>query len=612
MQYNTLVAGLVLAGALVAPARAQDIPTLDEIVVTATRIPQSRGEVLADVRVLDREAIASAGQASLAELLQSQPGIEIISNGGPGQPGSLMLGGYSGSHTLVLLDGFRIGSATLGLTQLVQIVPAGFARVVVMRGAGSHLYGSDAMGGVLQLFSPRGEGAPRLHAAAGLGDFGTKRFDAGMGGGEERLSFSLDAGRLLSDGYDATNAKVPFGAHNPDKDGFRNDHVLLRAGIALAADHQLDLVGYHTRGWSDYDDSAGPHDTRSDTTEEVLGLTLRSRLSDTWDSLLRAGRTTDDASFYTSFGNTDYHTDQYQYAWQNDWRLGASRIQASLERLEQSVSGSVAYTTRDRDNTGLVLSGQTRQGDHALELTWRHDHNSQFDDRDTGALGYAWLGLPGWRVSARIASAFKAPSFNDLYYPNDGFAQGNPNLDPEQAFSRELALDGALGGGALRVACHDDRVTDLILWQFDAGLALFTPGNVNDARLTGCGISYARAVAGWKGRAGFDWQRARDDATGNDLPWRAPRRLTLAMNRDFGDWELGGEVTAVDARYNDAANTERLSGYTLVTLGAAYQLAPEWRIEGRLANALDQDYEQVRGYNTPERNLFVGIRYQTR
>lgn len=602
----------LLGGLLVLPARAGEIPLLGDIVVTASRIPQSRGEVLADVRVLDRAALASAGQATLTELLQSQPGMEIASNGGPGQPTSLMLGGYSGGHTLVLLDGFRIGSATLGSTPLEQLIPAGFERVEVLRGAGSHLYGSDAMGGVLQLFSPQVGGKPGVHAAAGWGGFDTRRFDAGFRAGDKGRSFSLDAGRLLSDGYDATNSAVPFGAHNPDRDGFRNDHALMRAGLVVTDDHRVDLVGYRTHGRSQYDDSAGPNDTRSDTVEQLLGLTLRSHLSDAWDSQVRVGHGTDDSRFFTSFGDTDYHSAQRQYAWQNDLRLGDSRLQASLERLEQSVAGSVAYTTRERDNTALALSGQTRLGDHGLELAWRHDRNSQFGDRDTGALGYAWLGLPGWRLSARVATAFKAPAFNDLYYPNDGFSQGNPNLKPEQAVSREIALDGSPGGGTLRLACHDDRVSDLILWQFDLGLMLFTPANVNDARLTGCGVSYTRQVAGWNSRMGFDWQRARDGATGNDLPWRAPRRLTLALDRSLGDWRLGGELTAVSARFNDAANTQRLPGYALLALSLAYEPAPGWRIEGRLANALDQDYELTRGYNTPERNLFVSLRYQPR
>ncbi|MCU0809380.1 MAG: TonB-dependent receptor, partial [Candidatus Contendobacter sp.] len=557
------------------------------------------------MRVLGPETIAAAGQASITDLLQSQPGIEIVANGGLGQPTNVLLGGYSGSQTLVLVEGFRVGSATLGMTPLDQFLPTGFERIEVLRGAGSHLYGADAMGGVLQFFAPRGEGKPRLHASAGLGDWSTRRFDAGLRGSLEQLSFSLDAGRLLSDGMDATNAKAPFGIHNPDHDGFRHDHLLLSGGLILTPEHRLDLVGYRTQGHSEYDDGAGPNDTHSEVVQELLGLTLRSRLSDIWLSELRAGLSQDDSRFFTSFGDSKYKTDQRQYAWQNDWRLGASRVQASVDRLEQSVSGSVAYTTQERDNTGLVLSGQTRQGDHALELTWRHDDNSQFGNHNTGALGYAWLGLQGWRLSARLASAFRAPSFNDLYYPDDGFSIGNPDLDPEESFSREIALEGGVAGGLLRLACHDDRVSDLILWQFDAGVGKFTPDNVYKVNLTGCGIHYSGRLAGWNGRVGFDWQRAEIDATNKDVPWRSPRRLTLAAHRSFDAWELGAELTASDKRYNDAANTQRLSGYTLVTLNAAYRLASEWRIEGRLANALNQDYELVHGYNTPERNLFV-------
>jgi vitamin B12 transporter len=608
MQRNTLAA--LIAGLFTLPVQAEEIPLLDEIVVTATRIPQSRAEVFADVHVLSAQALKNAGQASLSELLQSQPGIEVTSNGGPGQPANLMLGGYSGSHTLVLIDGFRIGSATLGSTPLEQLIPAGFDRVEVMRGSGSHLYGSDAMGGVLQLLTPVGSGEPRLHGSAGLGSFDTKRLDAGLSGAFGSTHFAFDLGRLDSDGYDATNANVPFGAHNPDKDGFRNDHALLRIGTSLADRHQLNLIAYRTQGVARYDDSAGANDTHSDSTEGLLGLTLQSHLNAGWESRLRVGASTDDARYFTSFGTTEYHSEQRQYTWQNDFEFDTSHVQASLERLEQTVSGSVAYTTRERDNTALVLAAHTRFIQHNLELAWRHDHNSQFGDKDTGALGYAWRIAPDWKAGARIATAFKAPAFNDLYYPNDGFAQGNPNLKPEQSVSRELRLDGRVGKGAIQLSCHDDRVTDLILWQFDSGLGIFTPSNVNNARLTGCGMSYARPVAGWNGRAGFDWQHVRDDMTGNDLPWRAPRRFTLSLDRKMANWEIGADLSAVARRYNDAANTQRLPAYLLANLTAAYSVNADWRIEGRLANVSDQRYELIHGYNTPERNLFIGLRYQ--
>jgi vitamin B12 transporter len=164
----------------------------------------------------------------------------------------------------------------------------------------------------------------------------------------------------------------------------------------------------------------------------------------------------------------------------------------------------------------------------------------------------------------------------------------------------------------LRLVCHDDRVEGLILWQLDGGLGRFTPSNVNQARLTGCGAHYERRWGEWSLRTGLDWQDARDGQTDQALPWRSPRRLILGLEKRTGAWEWRGDLTAAATRYNDAANTDRLPGYALVNLTAAWKPAPDWRIEARLANALDSHYTLVRGYNTPERNLFLTLRYQPR
>lgn len=606
----------IALGLLLAPIPALALPEesvlLQEIVVTASRIPQERDHALAEVHVLDHKTLALAGQGSLTDLLQAQPGMEIVGNGGPGQTSSLMLGGYSGGHTLVLIDGLRIGSATLGSSPIEILRPAGFDRVEVLRGAGSHLYGSDAMGGVLHLLTRPGRGEPRLQASVGLGSFDTRSASVGVSGGGERLDVSFEAGYLETDGYDTTNDDVPFAQHNPDKDGFRHNHALLRADLRLNPDHRLSLTGYHTRGVTRYDDGAGANDTRNENREQVLGLTLHSRLLPSWDSQLRVGTGTDKSQAYMSFGYAEYTTRQNQYTWQHDLNRETYRLQAVLERLEQSVGGTVAYTTSRRDNDALALSGEVRRGGHALELAWRHDSSTQYGEQDTGALSYAWRFQPDWRLNLRLASAFKAPAFNDLYYPDDGFAVGNAGLGPERSRSRQLALEGRLGEGQARLACHDDTVEGLILWQFDAGPFRFTPSNVNRARLTGCGVHYDHRLGNWKLRAGLDWQDARDAASDNALPWRTPRRFTLGLQRRTGAWEWSGDLSAAATRHNDSANTQRLPGYALVNLAAAWRAAPDWRIEARLANALDSHYTLVRGYNTPERNLFLTLRYQPR
>lgn len=603
--YYPALFGLCCSSAALAAADYR----LDDIVVTATRVAQPPAEVAADISVLTRADIERAGQSTLAELLSTLPGAEIVQNGGAGTAASVFLRGASGGHTLVLVDGVRMTSATLGSARLEHIPLALVDRVEIVRGPMSHLYGSEAIGGVIQIFTRRGHGAPHLTATLGLGSYGHRSADAAVSGHTGAWRYALAAGHDQQDGFSARPAAYA------DRDGYRNEHVSLQTEYALNAAHSLNLHGFASAGHSHYDDGFTPYDSRSTARLGTLGIGLKSRLGTAWDSTLRLDRATEKVKtngysdpFLPWFDGGPYSShigmEQWQYGWQLDGHSAWGDPQLVLERLEQDVSGDVAYSRDHRDRNALGLSWRKRVGAHGFSVSLRRDDDSQFGDHDTGALGYSLLLAPGWRGNLAWGTAFKAPSFDDLYWPG----AGNPDLKPESARNREIGLKYESAGRGVSAVAYRNDVDDLIQWAPSAS-GDWRPANVASARLQGLSLTWRERLGAWTLRASLDLQNPEDAATGKRLILRSRRHGALAAEYASGPWQLAGELIGQGDRYNDAGNSLHLAGYGLVNLTAAYTLTPEWRLEGRLDNVLDHDYERAAGYATPGRNLFVRLRY---
>jgi len=336
MQHNTLAA--LIAGLFSLPIQAEEIPLLDEIVVTATRIPQSLNRIASDVTVFRREDIEEAGQATLVELLRSMPGVEINQIGGAGAVSSLFLRGANSQHTLVLVDGVRMTSATLGSARLEHIPLELVERIELVRGPMSHLYGSDAIGGVIQIFTRKGGSATRLSGAAGLGGYGRKTADIALSGSGSNWRYALAAGRTDQDGFSAK--KLP---NYQDDDGYRNDHLSFNLEFDAMPAHVLELRGMGSDNETQFDDGVTAYDSRSKARIGNLGVSLKSELSSTWSSALRADFAHENVHTSGYFDPSPWGAgapyssqiamDQWQYAWQLDGRTSLGAVQALVERL---------------------------------------------------------------------------------------------------------------------------------------------------------------------------------------------------------------------------------------------------------------------------------------
>lgn len=608
---KTALASLV--GLLVSlPTNAQEATETDDVVVTASRIPQSREDALADITVIGREEIEKAGQSSLVELLQRQPGVEISGTGGMGTATGVFIRGSNNGHALVLVDGIRQGSVTLGETAFQHIQPSQIERIEILRGPASSLYGSDAIGGVIQIFTRAGRGAPRANAAIGYGTYNTRKLEAGYGGEVNDTRFNIQASHVSSDSF---SAKKKQSLKNKDDDAYRNTSVSGTLAHSFNENHEAGITMLNSESRGHFDGFPSSFDHRDEHTLRSWSVYSKNRFLPRWQSELRLGIGIDDSTSISSATPNTFRTEQKQAAWQNGIEIGVGTLLLGAEWLKQEVSGNTDYAVKTRDTRSLLAGYLGTFGNHSLQANVRGDDNSRFGNHTTGGLSYGYHFAPAWRVSAGMGSAFKAPTFNDLYFPDDGCGDmGNPDLKPEKSRNREAALHWETKAQHASATIYDNRVENLIEWQSNGpnicGFNAFTPVNVGEARLRGLTLAWQGQASDLLFRTSIDLQKPEDESTGNLLVRRARQHGALWVGRSFGKLEVGGELIASGERFANAANTQKLDGYSLVNLTANYAFAPEWKLEARANNIFDRDYELSRGYNTPGANLFVGLRWQ--
>jgi vitamin B12 transporter len=581
---------------------AAEVAKQGEVIVTASRLAQPVQETLADVTVITQEEIRKAGPVSLPQLLQRQPGLEIYTTGSTGSISGVYVRGASPSQTLFLVDGMRLSSATSGTTAIEHIPLSQIERIEIVRGPASSLYGADALGGVIQLFTKDGEQAPKPNVKLGYGSYRARSAEAGYGGKIGSTRFNIGMSHYETDGINSTQ-QDNFG-FNPDRDSYRNNTLNASLAHEWAEGQEIGARFLETDARLHFD-SGLASDDYTDQDLRSWSLFSKNRLASRWTSNLQFGRTTDSQKTFGSTPNL-YATEQDQISWQNDIDTGYGTLILGTERLEQRVNSTVNFIDESRDIQSYLAGWLGSYGAHSVQINLRQDRNSQFGDRETGSLNYGYRFAPQWRATVGYGTAFRAPTFLDLYFPGFfGFSTGNPDLRPERSRNTEAGLYYEGTHHNLSLVVFENDVRDLI------GLSgpLFLPTNISNAELRGISL-------GWKGNwdatsahASLDIQSPRDEDSGNLLPRRAQRNLKLGMEQRFGAFSMGGETIARSMRYEDTANTTRLAGYALVNLYAQYQLDTNWSLQARLNNVFDKEYELSSTFNTLGSNLFVSVSF---
>ncbi len=580
---------------------------LAPVAVTATRSAQPIADLLADLTVIDAAEIARAGVHGLAELLQRQAGVEIARNGGPASVSGIFIRGANRGQTLVLVDGQRVGSASTGATTLEAIPLEAIERIEILRGPASSLYGADAIGGVIQIFTRAAAPTPQASLSASYGSHATRAINAAVAGSAGPLRLALQAAAVDSEGFNAVSNAEAYG-YNPDRDGYASRNATFDLALPLADGHELGAKYLHNRQDAQYDGGPG-YDDRTLTTLESWQLTSRNRLAPFWTSRLTAGQSSDDSVSQTGFGEFPFATRQRQLTWQNEFALPAGTLTAGYEWRQERVDTDAAFAVTRRDTDSLFAIYQWRDAVQAVQANLRHDESSQYGGQTTGAVAYGYRLAPAWRFTAGAATGFKAPSFNDLYYP--GFS--TPDLEPETARNVEAGLHwgAALADGTVnaRAIAYRNRIEQLIVFRCDPSFNC-TPQNVDRATLAGVTLGLDVDVGSFSAVASLDLGNPRDDQTGKLLPRRARQHGAVAVSDALGPARIGVELVASSHRFDDAANTVRLPGYAIVNLTAEWSLLPSLTVFARADNVFDVDYQLAADYATGGATVSAGLRWR--
>jgi len=612
----TAAIALFLPTCALAQSTAGSAGELDEITVTATRTALTVDQSLSAVEVIDHAQIERSQAHSLPQLLRGRAGINLVNQGGLGKLTTLFLRGTESDQTLFLVDGVRIGSSTSGLAALQDIPLDSIERIEIVRGPRSSLYGSEAIGGVIQIFTRRASAGTTPHLRLGAGSHGLREASAGIDSASTRGWFGVDASRQLDDGINACRAGAPGFAGcgdptpDPDRDGYRRSALSLRGGLDFSDAWTLEGNALRNEGHNAYDSNPdfGLPDN-SDTVQQVVDGKLRYAPNARMSVQLVAGRNVDASKDFLGDSYVDrFDSTRDTASLQGDFGLAAGQLLTlgyDWSRDHGAVASALPGFDKTRGNRAGFLQYQGRFGRNDLQAALRHDDNDQFGGHDTGSVAWGIDAARGLRFTVNAGTAFKAPTFNELYYP----FYGNDALRPETSRTVEGGVAQRLAAWHWQLNAYRTTIDDLI--SYDP--ALFVANNLDRARIRGAELTVGTTLAGWdvSGQASvLDPRNLSQDNPGKVLPRRARRSGRVDLDRAFGAWRLGATFIAEGGRYDDAANDIHVGGYGTLDLRGEYALRRDWTVQAEVRNLFDRTYETAAYYNQPGREFAISLRWR--
>jgi vitamin B12 transporter len=569
---------------------AADSAPGETIIVTATRTEIPLSDAIVPVTVITREDIELSLATDLAELLRFQAGIDIGRNGGPGQATSIFIRGTESNHTLVLIDGVRMNPGTLGGAAIQHINPDIIERVEIVKGARSALFGTDAIGGVINIITRRADKA-FLETGVGAGSFDSRSGFVSGGNRGENGDFGITLNWQDTDGYaPRTDSDIVRGYDNLSANLY---------GARRFGNTEVSIRHWQTSGTVEYlDFFLTPVD--QDFDNATTALEIDTSIGESGTSKLIASFMQDDIAQNQSddFVKSDRITLDWQYSRAFSKRTLTGGLFVADENA-QSLSFGSGFD-EDTDVRAIFVQDQWSSGRHKTFAALRLTDHETFGKHTTWNAEYAFDLGEDWTLNAGLGHAFRAPDATDRF----GFG-GNPDLDPEQADEAQLGLRYEPGSGhSVDIELYANDIDDLIEFDFQT----FTLTNIAQAEVRGAQISYEYRSDKFVIHAGVVKQSAEDATTGERLLRRAEETASLSYTQDIGVHRIGLSLLASGDR-EDFGGVE-LDGYVLANLTAQFVLGEAWAIHARIENLLDTEYETAANFRMQERGGFVELKYR--
>lgn len=593
----------------------------DEMVVSANRFEQPLSSILAPVTVVTREDIDHWQSNSVIDVLRRLPGVDVAQSGGMGQLSSLFIRGTESRHVLVLIDGVRLNQAGIsGSSDMSQIPISLVQRIEYIRGARSAVYGSDAIGGVINIITRRDNDGTTLNA--GIGSYGYQNYN---GSTQQKIGENTTvtgaAAYTHTTGFDVEARGFSGDRVQPDKDGF------LSKSLWLGVEHQFssDIIAYaRAYGYDNRTDYDAYYDKYADSqvdTRKLYSRTYETGLkyhNDKYSTMLMGSYgTTKDYNYdpkygqYAKFSNLD-ESKQYNLQWGNSYRLEKGNISAGIDYQHQSIEPS-GYTMisekQTLNNTGVYLTGQYALIDSVVaEAAVRSDHHSEFNWHTTWQSGLSWEFYEGYKLVGSYATAYKAPNLSQLYaYSSSdwGTTKGNPNLKPEESKQWEIGIEGKTGPLFWQLNRYHNDINNLIDYKY--GNPISTYENIGKAEIKGLEWVGEVDTGIFHHQITYQYTDPRDKEKDEVLLRRAKQQVKYQLDWAVYNLDMGLTYQYIGTRYDKMGNGLRtkVGGVSLWDITAAYPITSHLTIRGKIANMFDKDYETAYGYRTAGREYFL-------
>lgn len=572
------------------------------VIVTATRTTQTVDDSLASVQVINRQDIEQSQARDIAELLRFQAGVEVARSGGPGQQTSVFLRGTESNHTLLLIDGVKANNGTDSAAAWQNLDPAMIDHIEIVRGPMSSLYGSEAIGGVIQVFTKKTRHGTSESGSIGIGTNNTFIGSAHIGGAEGKMRGGLGLSVYATDGFQTrTTATI-------DR-GYTNYSFNLDAGTELGG-MDIDFSSWWSQGKTEYlDFFLAPVD--QDFQNGVTALTLSVAPADIWSSVLKLSYNLDNIKQNQSADKTT--TKRWAADWQNDFQLGNHQLltaggYVAKEKTDSIVFGG-GFFAKDKNVRAVFLQDQLNYGAHQLLLAGRYTDDGFFGDKTTWNLAYGLDLGQATHLYASAGTGFKAPTSLDLF----GFG-GNPDLRAETSKNYELGIRHTYSKkNNVELSLFHNKIDNLItFFDPDNNPATFNSQNENVARtrIRGVELRYRYGYRNLSGEWSGIYQDPEDRSTGGQLARRAKKSMTLTANYRAGNYLLGGKLLLVGERPDSDFNNVKLDDYAVVDLNLTRHFGKHVSLLGRLENALDENYQTAGTFKSQGRALYLTIRIE--